>query len=143
MTDVVEAAELSGDDNEKKAFAWEVIKNSNDVVLSFAKLMATVALTAVGVVLTLAKLVELEKYSTAWLVWLTIVCAGFFVASLMFSYAVHARHILVGPDDYDDVVEQVLEAAQHRHRATTVGLLVLGAATVGAIILIVAALESA
>ncbi|MGG7568840.1 hypothetical protein [Streptomyces sirii] len=141
---MIRATELTADDNEHKAFAWEVIKKSNDVVVSFAKLMATVALTAVGVVLTLARLIGLQEHgSTVEFVWLTIACAGYLAASLLFSYAVRGKSLLISPDDFDDVVPQFLAAAHSRHRATTAGLLILGLATITAVILMVCALASA
>lgn len=138
------ATELTADDKEHKAFAWEVMKSSNDVAVSFAKLMATVALTAVGVVLTLASLIGFQQHgSTAEFIWLTIACAEYLAASLLFSYAVRGKFLRISPDDFDDVVPQFLKIAYGRHRATTAGLLILGLGTLTAVILMVCTLASA
>lgn len=47
----------------------------------------------------------------------------------VFSYAVRGRLLAISPDDYDDV-EQFLAAARHRHRTTTLGLLLMTLATI-------------
>jgi hypothetical protein len=137
---MIQATELGSGDKEKIAFAWEVVKGSNEVVVSFARLMAAVALTAVGVVLTLAKLAGLEgQTSAARLVWLALTCGVYLLSSLVFSYAVRGQRLAVSPDDFEDVVEQFLAAANRRHRATEVGLVLLAIATISSILVIVTA----
>jgi hypothetical protein len=140
---MIQATELSTADKEKIAFAWEVMKESNEVVVSFAGLMTTVALTAVGVVLTLAKLAGLEgTASSGHLVWLALSCGVYLFSSLVFSYAVRGQRLAVSPDDFEDVLEQFLLAANRRHRATEIGLALLAIATISSIIMIVTAFAS-
>ncbi len=127
---IPEALPLGPEDDEKRAFAWEVMKSSNEVVVGFARLMSATSLTAIGVLLSLAQFTGVNSGTGGWrLVLLSLACAGYLVATLMFSYVVRGRRINTSPDDYDDVVEQFLSAARARHRMTTVALGVFVLAT--------------
>lgn len=135
-----EALPIGPDDEEKRAFAWDLIKASNDIVVGFAKLMSTTSMTAIGVLLSLAKFAELGKRGGARLLFIMgLSCITFLGAALLFSYAVRGRRMNISPDDYDDVLEQFLSVARLRQRMTDFGLCLLAVATVcGCAVLLVA-----
>ena len=126
---VPDAVPLRPDDDERRSFAWEVMKGSNEVAVGFAKLMATTSMTAIGVLLSLAKWVELGPEDDWMLVVVGVACVGYLTAALLFAYVVRGRRIDISPDDYDDVVEQFLAAAQQRQRLTNIALGLVGVAT--------------
>jgi len=126
-----EAVLVGGDDEDKRAFAWELMKKSNDVVVEFAKLMSTTSMTAIGVLLSLAKLAGLGKGgSGVALLLVGLSCISYLSAALVFSYGVRGRAINISPNDYDDVVEQFLSVARLRQRMTGYGLALVAFATV-------------
>lgn len=127
---VPEALPVGPEDNEKRTFAWEVMKSSNEVVVGFARLMSATSLTAIGVLVSLAQFAGIGSGTAGWrILLLGLACAGYLAATLMFSYVIRGRRINTSPDDYDDVVEQFLSAARIRHRMTTVALGVFVLAT--------------
>jgi hypothetical protein len=134
----IEAEAVGEADKEKRAFAWEVLRKSNDVVINFAKTMTTFCVAAVGAMLTLARHVGLDANAPRYqLVLLAVVCGLFLAAAVAFAYAVRGQRIDVSPDDYDDIVAQFLEAAARRSRATEIGfVLLILAATFGVIVII-------
>jgi hypothetical protein len=135
--DIPEASALGPDDSEKRAFAWEILKGSNDVVVGFARLMSTTSMAAIGVLITLAGLVEPEPGAAGWKLFLLgFSCTIYLAAALVFSYVIRGRRISISPDDYDDVVEQFLAAARLRQRATNVGLGMVATATLTGVTLV-------
>jgi hypothetical protein len=141
--DIPEALPLGPDDEEKRTFAWQLMKTSNDVVVGFAKLMAATAMTAIGVLLSLASFIKVGSSFAGWesLV-LAISCFAFLAATIIFSHAVRGRSIDISPDDYDDVVEQYLSAARRRQRVINAGLAVLTFATTCGLVAVLAAVSS-
>jgi hypothetical protein len=138
---MAQAVPLGPDDEDKRAFAWDLMKASNDVVVGFARLMSTTCLTAIGVLLSLAGLVDLGRDDKGWqILVMGAACITFLLAALVFSYVVRGRRIDVSPDDYDDVVEQFLSAARQRQRLANLGLGLLALATCGGLVVILAAL---
>ena len=138
---IIEAADVTTSDVEKKEFALEIIKSSNEVVVSFAKLMTATSISAVGVVLTLAKLVEFGSTASGGAaVTLGLTCGGFLLASLLFAFAVRGQTLAVSPHDYGDVVEQFLHAAHRRQRIINWGLAIMAVATIVSIYLIISAM---
>jgi hypothetical protein len=130
------------DDEEKRVFAWELMKASNEVVVGFARLMSTTCLTAIGVLLSLAGLVGRGREDNGWqIVVMGVACLTFLLAALVFAYVVRGRRIDISPDDYDDVVEQFLSAARQRQRMTNVGLVLLSLAVSGGLVAVLAALS--
>jgi hypothetical protein len=126
----LDALPVGSDDEAKRAFAWDLIKASNEVVVEFAKMMSTTSLTAIGVLLSLAKFAGLGKSGNGWqLLFVGFSCIVYLAAALLFSYAVRGRQIAISPDDYDDVVEQFLSIARLRQRMTGIGLGLVALAT--------------
>lgn len=124
---------LSESDERDREVALELVNKANDVVTGFAKQMATVSLTAVGVVLTLADLRGLgEAAQTA----LAIVCAAYLVASVLFALALWPRRFLVSRDDYRGSQAHVLDVARRRHELATAGFVLVVLGTLGAIVLL-------
>jgi len=144
MADAIpEALPVGPEDDDKRTFAWDLMKASNEVIVGFAKLMSTISLTAIGVLLSLAKLVGLGSVSSGWqLALLSVACVLYLVAVLVFSYVVRGQRIDISPDDYDDVVEQFLAAARVRQRMTNVGLGLLAVGTSCGLAVILEALST-
>ena len=127
---IPDALPVGPEDEDKRIFAWGLMKTSNDVVVGFAKLMSTTSMAAIGVLLSLAGFVERGVGDNGWrLLLLGVACVGYLAAALVFSYVVRGRRINISPDDYDDVVEQFLSAARLRQRMTNIGLGVVTLAT--------------
>jgi hypothetical protein len=140
--EVPTALPVGPDDDDKRAFAWALLKDSNEVVIGFAKLMSTTSMAAIGVLLTLAAFAGVGTTAGGWT---TVVVAlsgsSYLAAALVFSVVVRGRRINISPDDYDDVVEQFLAAASSRQRTTNVGLVLLTLATASALVSILGALR--
>lgn len=136
----LEALPVGPEDKDKRSFAWDLMKASNDVVVKFAKLMSTTSMTAIGVLLSLAKFAELGKGGHGWkLLLVGLSCMAYLAAALLFSYVVRGRRLAISPDDYDDVVEQFLSVARLRQRMTDIGLgLVAFATSCGLVVILVA-----
>ena len=138
---MLEAIPVDSEDEEKRAFAWDVMKASNKVVVGFAKMMATASMTAIGVLLSLARFAKLGSSPDHWKLWLVgLACVGYLAATLVFSYAVRGRRINVSPNDHDDVVAQFLSAASLRQRMSDVGLVLMALATLCGLSVILVAL---
>ena len=138
---IPDALPVGPDDERKRIFAWNLMRTSNEVVVGFASLMSTISMTAIGVLLTLAGFVKLGSSGNSWqLAVLGLACAAYLAAALVFYYVVRGRRINISPDDYDDVVEQFLAAAQLRQRMTNIGLGVVAVATAGGLAVILVAL---
>jgi hypothetical protein len=127
--EIPDALPVGLEDEDKRIFAWDLMKTSNDVVVGFAKLMSTTSMTAIGVLLSLASFVKLGPHDNGWKLLLGAACIAYLTAALVFSYVIRGRRINISPDDYDDVVEQFLLAARLRQRMTNIGLGVLALAT--------------
>jgi len=121
--EIPDALPVGPEDEDKRIFAWDLMKASNDVVVGFARLMSTTSMTAIGVLLSLAGLAGLGRGGDGWkLLLVGLSCIAYLAAALLFSYVVRGRQINISPDDYDDVVEQFLSAARLRQRMTNIGL---------------------
>jgi hypothetical protein len=128
--DVLNVLPLSPEDEEKRVFAWDVMKASNDVVVGFAKLMSTTSMAAIGVLLSLARFAKLGSSPDHWKLWLVgVACIGYLAATLIFSFVVRGRRIDISPDDHDDVIEQFLSVARLRQRMSDIGLIITALAT--------------
>jgi hypothetical protein len=135
-TRLMESSSLTERDKENRALAYELIKNSNEVVTSFAKQMVTTSLSAVGAILALAKFRGITDHPGGWpLILLALMCAGCLVAALIFAFALRARRIRVSLEDYADAPSQLLEAAHQREVLTTAAVALLALSIVGTIIL--------
>jgi hypothetical protein len=140
--EIPKALPIGPEDENKRIFAWDLMKHSNDVVVAFAKLMSPTSLTAIGVLLSLARFAELGTGDDGWkLLLVGVSCIAYLAAALLFSYVVRGRQINISPDDYDDVVEQFLSAARLRQRMTNVGLGVVAFATLCGLTVILVALR--
>jgi hypothetical protein len=124
---------LSESDERDRQVALDLVTNANEVVTGFARQMATVSLTAVGVVLTLADLRGLDEGAQRAL---AIVCAAYLVAAVLFGMALRPRRFPVSLDDYRGSQQEVLDAARRRHDLATAGFVLVILATLGAIILL-------
>jgi hypothetical protein len=139
-----EVLPVGPDDEDKRAFAWHLMKTSNDVVTGFARIMATTAMTAIGVLLSLAGFLKAAANFAGWkAVLLAIACFAFLAATLLFSWAVRGQRLTISPDDYDDVVEQFLAAARRRQQVINAGLGVLTIATICGLVAVLTALTAA
>ncbi len=137
---IAESSE-SDDEKAKTEFAWDVMKGSNEAILSFARLMAPVSLTAAGAVLTLTKLTS-SPIPAAQRVWLAVACGAYLGGSIAFASAVRGRRMLVSPNDYDDILEQFLAAAHRRHRTTLLGMTLITLATIVSIVVVIFAIPA-
>jgi hypothetical protein len=124
---------LTESDERDRQVALELVNQANEVVTGFAKQMATVSLTAVGVVLTLADLRGLGEDA---LKALAVVCAAYLLASVLFALALRPRRFRVSLDDYRGSQQQVLAAARRRHDLATAGFVLVVLGTLGAIVLL-------
>jgi hypothetical protein len=139
-SEISDALPVGPDDEDKRIFAWDLMKTSNDVVVGFAKLMSTTSMTAIGVLLSLASFVKLGARDNGWKLLLGVSCITYLAAALVFSYVVRGRRINISPNDYDDVVEQFLSAARQRQRMTNIGLVVMALATSCGVVVILVTL---
>lgn len=135
---VVESAPVTARDKENRALALELIKKSNDTVTSFAKQMVTSSLSAVGVILALAKYWGWEGSGDVTLprIVLAASCGLCLVAAIVFALALRARPIRVSADDYSDTPAQLLDLAHEREVLTTWGIGILAVAVVAATLLL-------
>jgi hypothetical protein len=134
---IAESTPVTERDKENRALALELIKRSNETVTSFAKQMVTASLSAVGVILALAKFQGWEDYSYSLpRLALAASCGLCLVAAVVFALALRTRHIRVSVDDYADAPAQLLEVAHEREVLTTWGLIILSIAIVGAVFLL-------
>ena len=142
MSDKIpEALPVGPDDEEKRTFAWALMKGSNDVVVGFAKLMSTTSMTAIGVTLSLAAFAGLGTGDDLWkLLLVSVACVAYLAAALLFSFVVRGQPMNVSPSDYDNVMEEFLSAAQLRQRMTNVGLCLVAFATLCGLTAILVAL---
>lgn len=125
---------LSETDTRKRELAWEVLRSSNEPVLGFAKIMVPTSLSSIGAIIGLAqaggRLVPGAPRSLV-----LAACCLNLLSMLLFAWVVYARPIRISPEDYDDVLDELLKAATARHRVTTAGLCLL---TLGAGVAVVA-----
>jgi hypothetical protein len=134
-TPLIESSSLTERDKENRALAYELIKNSNEVVTSFAKQMVTTSLSAVGVILALAKFRGITDHPDGWpLIVLALMCAGCLAAALIFAFALRARRIRVSLEDYADAPSQLLEAAHQREVLATAAVALLALSIIGTVI---------
>jgi hypothetical protein len=140
---LIEAEPLDEANKEKRLFAWEVIKGSNDIVINFATTMTTLSMAGVGAMLTLARLVGLDfESSIVQLTLLGAACGLFLGAAVLFAYTVRGQRMDISPDDYDDVVGQFLEVLARRRRASDIGFLLLVIATISGVLAIMSSVSS-
>ena len=131
------AEPLSESDVRDRQVAIDLIGRSNDVVIAFAKQMAAISLTAVGVVITLADLRGLdETASGSARTALAVIAGAYLVASVLFALALRPRRFPVSLDDYEGSEERLLAAARRRHDLATAGFLLVVAGTLAAIVLL-------
>ena len=116
----------------KRQLAWDVLKQSNEPVLGFSKLMVPTSLSAVGAI------VALGEYIGADATLVGVAAVLMLLAALLFAHSVYARPVRVSLDDYDDVVDELLAAARRRRQETTWALALLAVAVVVAIVALVA-----
>lgn len=135
---VVESVPVGERDKENRALALELIKKSNETVTSFAKQMVTASLSAVGVILALAKYWGWEGGSGVTLprIALAASCGLCLIAAVVFALALRARRIRVSLDDYSDAPAQILEVAHEREALASLGLGILAFAIVAAVLLL-------
>jgi|SRR5215470_10558233 len=128
---------LTEQDRKNRALALDLIRKSNATVTSFAKQMVTTSLSAVGVILALAKFHGFENHASAWLrIALGVACVLCLTAALVFAFALRPRRIRVSLDDYADAPAQLLAIAHHRELFTIWGLALLAAGIAGTILLL-------
>jgi cytochrome c biogenesis protein CcdA len=135
VTPVRVSATSSGEtpvDAMKRQLAWDVLKQSNESVLGFSKLMVPTSLSAVGAIVALGEYIGADSTLVG------VAAVLMLLAALLFAHSVYARPVRVSLDDYDDVVDELLETARRRRQETTWGLVLLAVAVVVAIVALVA-----
>jgi hypothetical protein len=114
----------SASDLRKRDLAWEVLRTSNEPVVGFAKLMVPTALSSVGAIVALAQAAG-RLTAPDMPHWLVLgACILCLLATLLFAVVVYARPVRVSADDYDNVLDELLEAAHARRRLTSTALAV-------------------
>lgn len=125
---------LTETDARKRELAWQVLRTSNEPVLAFAKLMVPTSLSSVGAIIGLAQVGgRLASGTPRFLV--LAACLLNLSSMLLFAWVVYARPIRVTAEDYDTVLDELLDAASARQRVTTAGLCLL---TLGAVLAVLA-----
>jgi cytochrome c biogenesis protein CcdA len=119
-------------DEMKRQLAWDVLKQSNDSVLGFSKLMVPTSLSAVGAIVALGEYIGADSTLVG------VAAVLMLLAALLFAHSVYARPVRVSLDDYDDVVDELVAAALRRRQETTWALALLAVAVVVAIVALVA-----
>jgi hypothetical protein len=119
-------------DEMRRQLAWDVLRQSNEPVLAFSKLMVPTSLSAVGAIVALGEYVRADSTLVA------VASVLMLLAALLFAHAVYTRPVRVSLDDYDDVVDELLVAARRRRQETTWALALLAAAVVVAVVALLA-----
>jgi hypothetical protein len=122
-------------DVRKRELAWDILRQSNQVVISFAQMMVPTALAAVGVIVALAE--DTGRSTAHGLSGVLVVAASILVlvSAVMFAHTVYARRVLISEADYDRVLDELLVVATRRQREATVAL---GCLTAGVLIAVLA-----
>lgn len=138
QTPLARSSALTERDKENRALALELIKNSNKIVTAFAKQMVTTSLSAIGVILALAKFRGFGDHAGTWpRIALAFSGGACLAAALVFAFALRARRLRVSLDDYADAPYQLLQLARWRERLTMWGLALLATAIIGATVLLI------
>jgi MFS family permease len=117
---------VTKDDEKKRDLAFEILRQSNVPSVDFAKLMVPTSLSTIGV--TLALLKDWSSPDTSGppgRAWVVTSCLLALASTLIFATAAYARRVRISLADYEDVINEVLRAAESRRRLITVGLLIL------------------
>ena len=119
---------LSETDLHKRDLAWEIVRQSNEVVVGFAKLMVPTSLSALGVIVAIAgtRFAGAADGGKRLLVGLS--CLAVVFATVLFAHSIFARKLMISAEDYHDVLADIsaITAARRRETAIAFGIFVAG-----------------
>lgn len=125
-------------DERKRDLAWDILRQSNNVVLDFAKMMVPTALAAVGVIVGLAKDTGRSPAHGTTRDLIVVACVAVLISAMLFAHTVYARRVRVSVVDYDHVLDELMQKAVDRQREATLALALLAVGVLIAVLALIA-----
>jgi hypothetical protein len=119
---------LSETDLRKRDFAWDIVRDSNEVVVGFARLMVPTSLSALGVIVAIAGTRFAGGGHGGKRLLIGLSCLAVVVATVLFAHSIFARRLMVSAEDYQDVLAEIGAITSARRRETSIafGVFVAG-----------------
>jgi hypothetical protein len=119
---------LSETDLRKRDLAWEIVRQSNEVVVGFAKLMVPTSLSALGVIVAIAGTRFAGGTDGGKRLLIGLSCLAVVLATVLFAHSIFARKLVVSAEDYQDVLADIgaITSARRRETGVAFGIFVAG-----------------
>ena len=115
-------------DDRKRDLAWDIVRQSNEVVVGFARLMVPTSLSALGVIVAIAGTRFAGAGDAGKRVLIGLSCLAVVVATGLFTHSIFARRLMVSAEDYQDVLAEIgaITSARRRETGIAFGVFVAG-----------------
>jgi hypothetical protein len=113
---------LNDGDIRKRTLAWDIVRQSNDAVVGFARLMVPTSLSALGVIVAISGSRFADAGHSGQRLLIGLSCLAVVVATSLFAHSIFARRLTISAEDYQDVLDQVSAIIAARRRETSIAL---------------------